>query len=110
MPTQIALADSLILEQDFPEAEKIYASLVAKNKSFTPGYIQLYKLYMVQNRITDAENLLKQAVASNPKEFGYLTLLGRHYYAAKRKDDMVRVLDQIKSHAKEYPDAYLTVG
>ena len=107
---EIALADSLILEQQFPEAEKIYQGLLAKDKAFSGGYIQLYKLYLVQNRMADAENLLKQAVANNPKEFGYLTLLARHYYATKRKEDMVRVLDQIKAKSKEFPDAYLTVG
>src|SRR5581483_6455590 len=28
----------------------------------------------------------------------------------KRRDDMVKVLEQIKTHAKEFPNAYLTVG
>jgi tetratricopeptide (TPR) repeat protein len=47
---------------------------------------------------------------NNPKQFGYLTLLAMHYYMQKRRDDMVGVLNQIKTHAKEFPQAYLTVG
>ena len=107
---QVALADSLIVDQQYPEAEKIYRALVVKNKAFTPGYVQLYKLYIIQNRVADAENLLKQAVADNPKENAYLIWLAQYYYFAKRRDDMIRVLNQIKSRGKEFPDAYLTVG
>src|SRR5262249_21383621 len=32
------------------------------------------------------------------------------YYARKRRDDVVRVLDNLKSHAKEYPQAYEQAG
>ena len=33
-----------------------------------------------------------------------------HYYGQQRREEMVGVLNQIKSHAKEYDQAYLTVG
>ncbi len=108
--TQIAFADALIVNRQYPEAEKIYLAIVAKDKAFSPAYVQLYKLYVVQNRLSDAENILKQAYASNPKEYGYLESLAWHYYLTKRRDDMISVLEQIKQHAKEFPDAYLKVG
>ena len=109
-PIKLALAEALIADRDFPEAEKMCRDLIAKNKTLSQPYIQLYQLYAVQNRVPDAEGVLKQAVVNNPKEFGYLTMLARHYYTLKRRDDMVKVLEQIKSHAKDFPNAYLTVG
>ena len=33
-----------------------------------------------------------------------------HYYTQQRHEDMVGVLNQIKSHAKDFDQAYLTVG
>jgi len=54
--------------------------------------------------------VLKLGAQNNPKQFGYLTLLAMHYYMQKRRDDMVGILNQIKSHAKEFPQAFLTVG
>ena len=58
----------------------------------------------------DAEQVLKTAFQNNPKQFGFLTLLAMHYYGQQRRDEMVGVLNQIKTHAKEYDQAYLTVG
>jgi tetratricopeptide (TPR) repeat protein len=107
---RLALAASLIFNREVPEAEKIYLELIAKDKTLGQGYVDLYRLYVSQNRLSDAENILKQAAANNPKEFGYLTALAEFYYRTKRHDDMVKVLEQIKSHAKEYPNAYLLVG
>src|SRR5262249_4199130 len=88
-PTQIALADSLIVDRQYPETEKLYLAILGKDKTYSPAYVQLYKLYVVQNRLSDAENILKQAAANNPKEYGYMTSLAWHYYLTKRRDDMV---------------------
>ena len=58
----------------------------------------------------EAEQVLKTAFENNPKQFGFLTLLAMHYYGQQRRDEMVGVLNQIKSHAKDFDQAYLTVG
>src|SRR5205814_8913710 len=57
-----------------------------------------------------AEEILKLAYQNNQKQYGFLTLLAMHYYGQRRRDDMVNVLQQIKSHAKDFDQAYLTVG
>ena len=108
---RLALADVLTAPiNEYAEAEKICRDLIAKDKTASQPYMQLYQLLLMQGRLTEAEDILKLAVDNNPKEFGYLTMLARHYYVTKRRDDMVKVLDQIKSHAKENPNAYITVG
>lgn len=110
IPIKTALAEALVADRDFAGAEKMCRELIARDKTLTQPYLQLYQLYALQNRVPEAETVLKLAVSNNPKEYGYLTMLARHYYTLRRRDDMVKVLDQIKSHAKEFPNAYLTVG
>jgi tetratricopeptide (TPR) repeat protein len=104
------LARALAAETQFPEAEKLYRSVIEKDKTFQYAYAELYRLLMFQGRPADAEQVLKLGAQNNPKQFGYLTLLAMHYYTQKQRDEMLGVLNQIKSHAKEYEQAYLTVG
>jgi tetratricopeptide (TPR) repeat protein len=104
------LARTLAAETQYPEAEKLYRSVIEKDKTLQAAYIELYRLLMFQGRAADAEQVLKLGGQNNPKQFGYLTLLAMHYYTQQQRDLMVGVLNQIKSHAKEYDQAYFTVG
>ena len=104
------LARALAAKGDFPAAEARYRSIFAKDKTFQYAYTELYRIYLFQNKRAEAEQLLKTAFDNNPKQFGFLTLLAMHYYGQQRREEMVGVLNQIKSHAKEYDQAYLTVG
>jgi tetratricopeptide (TPR) repeat protein len=104
------LARALAAETQFPEAEKLYRGVIDKDKTFQYAYTELYRLLMFQSRPADAEQVLKLGAQNNPKQFGYLTLLAMHYYMQRQRDNMVGVLNQIKSHAKEFEQAYLTVG
>jgi tetratricopeptide (TPR) repeat protein len=104
------LARVLAAETQFAEAEKLYRSVFEKDKTFQYAYTELYRLLMFQGKPADAEQVLKLGAQNNPKQFGFLTLLAMHYYGQKRREDMVGILNQIKSHAKEFPQAYLTVG
>jgi len=104
------MARALAAETQYAESEKLYRSVIEKDKTFQNAYTELYRLLLFQGKPDDAEQVLKLAAQNNPKQFGYLTLLAMHYYTEKRRDDMVGVLNQIKSHAKDFPQAYLTVG
>jgi len=104
------LAQSLAADQQYPDAEKIFRDLIAKDKTLASAYMQLYRICAVTNRVPEAEGVLKLAISNNPKEYAYLTLLARHYYMLKRRDDMLKVLDRIKSHAKDNQNAYAIVG
>jgi tetratricopeptide (TPR) repeat protein len=106
----LALARAYNADQRPAEAEKLYRQVIDKDKSLMAAYTELYGLYLLQNKAVEAEAVLKSAAAANPKQYHYLTLLAGHYYGQKRRDDVVRVLDRIKSHAKENEQAYLTVG
>ena len=105
------LARVLAAGGDFTGAEALFRSVIAKDKTFQGAYSELYRMLLqFENKPVEAEQVLKLAIANNPKQFGYLPVLARHYGVLGRRDDMVAVLNQIKSHAKEYEQAYLTVG
>jgi tetratricopeptide (TPR) repeat protein len=104
------LARVLAAKGDYTGAETLYRRAMAQDKTYQNAYTELYRLFLFQNKPGDAEQVLKSAFDKNPKQFGFLTLLAMHYYGLQRRDEMVNVLNQIKSHASDFDQAYLTVG
>lgn len=92
------------------EAEKIYRQVIDKDKTYQSAYNELYRLQVLIEKKMDAgEQTLKLAYQNNPKAYSFLTSLALHYSVQGRKDDMIKVLQQIKS-LKDFPDGYLVVG
>jgi tetratricopeptide (TPR) repeat protein len=104
------LARTVAAKGDFADAEALYRRVIDKDKTFQTAYIELYRLFMFQRKPEEAEHVLKLAFANNPRQFGYLTLLAQHYGVMQRRDQMLDVLNQMKGYAKEWDQAYLTVG
>jgi tetratricopeptide (TPR) repeat protein len=118
------LARALAAHMEFAEAEKLYRRVIEQDKTYQYAYTELYRAFLFQAaqavRTGNAaavkafkdqgEEVLKLGGQNNPKQFGFLTLLAMHYYADQRRDQMVGVLNQIKSHSKDFDQAYLTVG
>ncbi|HYW42587.1 MAG TPA: tetratricopeptide repeat protein [Bryobacteraceae bacterium] len=104
------MARSLAYKQNYAAAEQLYKDVLGKDKTLKSAYFELYRLYANQNKVADAEQILKQAFANNPKDYDYLVAQARFYATLRRSADMLGVLQQIKAHAKDYPAAYLTVG
>lgn len=104
------MARAYEMEGDATNAEQYFKKVIDKDKTQKPAYTGLYSMYMHQGRRDEGEKLLKQAFANNPKEFSYLISLAMHYSFENRRTEMLAVLEQIKSHAKELPRAYQLVG
>jgi tetratricopeptide (TPR) repeat protein len=92
------------------ESERLFRMAIKADKTIQQSYIELYRLFLVTKKPLEGEQVLKDAIAANPKQYGFLTLLATHYYGMQRRDDMLRVITQIKSHAKDFDEAFLTVG
>ena len=107
---QMQLTRALESKGDLPAAEQILREVNAEDKTLEAPYTELYKLLMYQRKVAEAEQILKDAFQSNPKQYGYLTVLALHYSMQKRTPEMLGVLQQIKSHASEFSDAYMVVG
>ena len=106
----LEMARALAAESKYPEAEQEFKKAITLDKTKTQPYTELYRLYMIEGKPADGEQVLKLAFQNNPKQFYYLELLAYHYGRQNRREDMVNVLQQIKSHAAEWDQAYLKVG
>jgi tetratricopeptide (TPR) repeat protein len=95
---------------DYAKAEQLFHEVIDKDKSYQPAYTELYRLLMFEKKPADAEQLLKTAFQNNPKQYYYLTSLAAHYAVVGNRDAMLQTLQQIKSHAGDYPLAYQVVG
>jgi tetratricopeptide (TPR) repeat protein len=104
------LARTLAAKGDFTGSETLYRRVIAKDKTYQYAYGELYRIFLFQNKPGDAEQVLKLAFDNNPTQYDFLTLLAMHYFGLHRHDEMVGVLNRIKSHAKDFDKAYLTVG
>ena len=109
-PVQLALARTLVLNQDIGEAEQIYKRVIDQKKAGNAGYLELYRLFANQKRADDAEAILKQAIAANPKNYDFMTYLAFHYFATNKRAEGTKVLEQMKADFKDFPQAYFTAG
>ncbi len=107
---QLSLARTLVLYGESGEAEQLYRKVIESKKDNVTGYLELYRLYAGQRKPEQAEAILKEAIASNPKNFDLMTILAAHYFANGKKPDGAKVLESMKSNFKDFPQAYFTAG
>jgi len=107
---QMQLARAQSAEGDFAAAEQIYRQLIQQSKNAEFAYTELYRLLMTQGKADEGEQVLKLAAQNEPKQYSFLTMLAAHYFTRGRREDTVKVLDEIKSHAKDFPAAFVSVG
>jgi tetratricopeptide (TPR) repeat protein len=110
VPVLIQIARTELALGQVADAERSYRAVIGKDKRQVQVYLELYRIFLASQRPEPAEQTLKEAIAANPKEFQLLAVLATHYYGMRRRDDMVKTLNEIKSHAKDYDQAFLTVG
>ena len=97
-------------EKQYADAELYFRRIVDKDKTFAPAINDLYKLYMAEQKVPQAEELLKEAIRNNPKTPEFMERLAYHYGMLGHRDDMQAELEQIKSHAKDFDAVYQVVG
>ena len=100
---------ALVLNKQFPEAEKLAMGLIEKEKAYSPIYDVLYVQYARQNNVPAAEALLKLKVANNPTQSRYLIQLAGHYYFTGKRSEMDGVMAQL-SDEKKFPEGRLLAG
>ncbi|MEO7143336.1 MAG: tetratricopeptide repeat protein [Bryobacteraceae bacterium] len=106
----LALVQALIADNRFPEAEQLARQTIARQKTYAPLYDALYVYYIKHNQAADAEKILLEKVANNPKQAEYLLQLAGHYYAAQRPADAQATLQRVLADPKEFPMGHAMVG
>lgn len=112
-PYQIDLAlayfQALANNKQLPEAEKFAREMISREKTFAPMYDILYVQYIKENKVNEAEQVLKLKVDNNPKQGSFLLQLAGHYYILNRRPDMDAVMQRL-TNTKEYPEGHLLAG
>jgi tetratricopeptide (TPR) repeat protein len=106
----LILVQTLMADGKTEEAEKYARAQLAKTKNYGPLYDVLYSSFVRQKRLGDAETILKEKVASNPKDGNVLVQLALFYAQTNRKSDMQTTLGRLTSDQKTFPNAHQLAG
>jgi tetratricopeptide (TPR) repeat protein len=105
----ISYFQALAVTNRMPDAEKLAREMIAKQKTFSPMYDLLYIQYMRQNKVDDAEQILKLKVANNPDRAQYLLQLAQHYYLLQRRPDLDATIARLTDE-KKFREGHLLAG
>jgi len=92
------------------EAERLGLELIQAHKDAGAIYDTLYAYYRSQNRLVDAETILRSKVANNPGNSNDALELAMFYATAGKRDQMTATLQRVLDDPKTFPDAHLKVG
>lgn len=100
---------ALILDDRFPEAEKLANALIDKEKTYGPMYDLLYAQYLRRKDLAAAEDVLKREVANNPAQVRPIIQLAQYYFFTGKKTEMDAVMQQLNDE-KKFPEGHLAAG
>lgn len=106
----LVLAQSYVANKQKDQAEKLARSVIEKDKSFAPLYNLLYQLYMQDGRTADAENVLKEKSANNPKNPLFIVELAGHYFGQGKMAEVDQQLNRMIANPKDFPLANAIAG
>jgi tetratricopeptide (TPR) repeat protein len=106
----LALGRTLVVDGETGEAETLFRGMIAKDKKNLNGYYELYRVYLGQRKIPEAEGVLKDAIKENPKDTQLRLTMAQFYYGTNNRPSLVAQLNQMKADLKQFPDAYLQAG
>src|SRR5579883_1084048 len=64
----LELGHALEASGDVPGAEATFRKLISESKTSLQGYVELYRIYLSQKKLDQAEAILKEAIRNNPKD------------------------------------------
>lgn len=106
----LALGRTLVVQGETDEAISLFKGLIDKDKTNLNGYYELYRVYLAQRRISEAEAVLQQAIKAKPKDSSLRISLAQFYFGTNKRPELVKLLDEMKGNLKQFPDAYLQAG
>ncbi len=106
----LPLAQALFAAGKADDGEKLSRALIDKHKGFGAIYDLLYVEYTRRARPQDAEQILNEKIANNPKDATFLLQLAAHYFSHKRRIEMLSTLQRVLDNKKDWPQARGFVG
>ncbi len=106
----LGLTRALIEDHQAAAGIDLARQLIGKNKTYSPIYDYLYRLFAQAGDAIDAENVLKLKVSNNPKQAAFILELGRYYTSVKRPADVAATLNLLTGNPADFPDGRLLAG
>ena len=106
----LEFVQALMTEGRGPEAERLALELISRERAYGPIYDILYQYYARQNRVADAEELLKKKVDNMPEDAESRLELARHYARTRKPDQMKATLQGLVGDSKTFPKGRLQVA
>jgi tetratricopeptide (TPR) repeat protein len=108
-PLILALFTAMVQNNQFPEAEQLAKSLIAKQKDYAPIYDLLYVQYVTRNQMVEGEAMLQQKSQNNPNSSQFVLHLATHYAATRQLDKLAATMLRLNDE-KIFPDGHLAAG
>jgi tetratricopeptide (TPR) repeat protein len=108
--TTLALVKSLIADNQMQEAEKIGMELIARNNTLGQAYDVLYYVDVRLGQYDKAEQMLKAKIANIPSDAGSRLELAAFYLARGHRNEMIAILNGLRSDQKTFPQGDGLVG
>lgn len=108
---QIRLANfsALVMNNQFPEAEKLALDLIEKQKDYAPIYDLLYVQYATRRQLAEAEQLLVRKAEYNPKSAQYILQLAAHYAGTNNRPGLDQAMAKLNDE-KAFQEGHLAAG
>lgn len=103
---QVALAEALVASGQWPEAESRARQFIQQHPDQPLMYDFLYLQYVLRRQYDQAEAILRQKCASNPKELAYRLQLVRHYWATGSQDQARSELETLLQQHQQFPGVF----
>ncbi len=106
----LALGHALEANGQVDEAANLFRKLVDQQKNNLTSYVELYRIYLAQRKLPEAEAILKLAIQNNPKDVASRLRLAQFYGATGKRDQLLAQLNEMKGNLKDFPQAYIQSG
>lgn len=106
----LALYQALERNSESAEAEKLGLDLISQHKNFGPIYDVLFRSYVIQRRLPDAEKILQLKATNNPKDPQVRMQLAAYYATTNRRNDMEKVISDLTANKTDFPLANFYAG
>ncbi len=114
---RLAMVQTMAQVGQYEEAEK-YAKEMIQDSPKAPGaYWFLSRLYLQQNRLKDADDVVGRLIAANPETPSFRVDRAEYLFATQRKAEALRALEEVTGAGDIQPtllrragDTYLRIG
>jgi tetratricopeptide (TPR) repeat protein len=106
----VGYAQALFRSGQTAKAEALALTFLSNVPNYDAVYETLFNSYMSLNRLADAERIVKQWIAKNPKNSSAVLRLAAYYSRLQKSAEVSSVLQRLTNDPTDFPHAYMLAG